>query len=434
MGKIVAIVGRPNVGKSTLFNRLVGMREAIVDEVSGVTRDRNYGRSDWNGKYFSVVDTGGYIIGSDDVFESEIRKQVELAIDEADIILFLVDTIEGLTPMDEDVAELLRRSRKPVHLIANKVDNNALHADAQEFYRLGLGYVWPVSSINGHGTGDLLDAVVESMEPEPDEETPELPRIAVVGRPNVGKSSMINSLLETDRHIVTDVPGTTRDSIYTRYQRFNFDFILVDTAGLRKKSKVYEDIEYYSVMRSVRAIEHSDVCILMIDATSGIESQDLSILQLIEKNGKGVVIAVNKWDLIAKDNHTMDNFRERILERIAPFTDIPITFISVKDRQRVLKVLENAVMVYHNRIRKISTSRLNEDLLPIISDTPPPAYRGTYIKIKYITQLPKHTPAFVFFCNYPQQVKDPYKRFIENQIRSKYDFSGVPLQIFFRKK
>ena len=434
MSNIVAIVGRPNVGKSTLFNRLVGMREAIVDEMSGVTRDRHYGKSDWNGKYFSVIDTGGYIIGSDDQFEAEIRKQVELAIDEADIILFMVDTQAGLTPMDEDVAQLLRRSKKTIFLIANKVDNNNLHADAQEFYRLGLGEVYPVSSINGSGTGELLDAVVVALNDEVTEEEPELPKFAVVGRPNVGKSSLINALVETDRNIVTDIPGTTRDSVFTRYQKFGFDFILVDTAGLRKKTKVFEDIEFYSVMRSIRAIEHADVCIIMIDATSGIEGQDLNILQLTERNSKGVVIAINKWDLVEKDNRTHEAFRARILERVAPFTDIPILFISVKEKQRVLKVLEAAMTVYKNRIRKIPTSRLNEDLLPIIAETPPPTFRGNYVKIKYITQLPKHTPAFAFFCNYPQQIKDPYKRFLENHLRRLYELSGVPIQIFFRKK
>lgn len=434
MSNIVAIVGRPNVGKSTLFNRLVGMRNAIVDETSGVTRDRNYGRSDWNGKEFSVIDTGGYIIGSEDAYEYEIRRQVELAVDEADVILFIVDTMEGITPMDYDVAQLLRVSRKPLLLVANKVDNNKLQSDAQEFFALGLGEVYAISSINGSGTGDLLDAVVKEFSDDPVPEEVELPKIAFVGRPNVGKSSLINALLETEKHIVKDTPGTTRDSIFTRFQKFGYDFHLVDTAGIRKKSKVSENIEFYSVMRSIKAIEHTDVCVLMIDAEQGMESQDMNILHLAEKNGKGVVIAVNKWDLLDKDTRTHEKYKEHILKKIAPFTDVPILFISVKEKQRVLKVLEAAAMVYENRIRKISTSQLNNKLLPIIENNPPPSFRGNYVRIKYITQLPKHTPAFAFFCNYPQQVKDPYKRFIENQLRLLFPLSGVPVQIFFRKK
>lgn len=434
MGNILAIVGRPNVGKSTFFNRLVGMREAIVDEQSGVTRDRNYGKSDWNGISFSVIDTGGYIIGSEDIFEQEIRRQVSLAVDESDVILFLVDALEGLTPMDEDVAEMLRKSDKKVYLVVNKVDTNKRHEDAMEFHALGLGEVWPISSINGHGTGDLLDEVVKDFSNADEAEEPELPRFAVVGRPNVGKSSLINTLTGTDRHIVTDIPGTTRDSIFTRYQQFGFDFVLVDTAGLRRKAKVHEDLEFYSVMRSIRAIENADVCLLMVDASQGFESQDLNIFSLAERNGKGIVILVNKWDLIEKQTQTHIQFKEQILSRTAPFTDIPVVFTSVKEKQRVLKALEEAVEVYKNRTRKISTSELNDVMLPIIAANPPPSNKGKYIKIKYITQLPKHTPAFAFFCNLPQYVKDPYKRFLENQIRKQFNFTGVPIQIFIRKK
>lgn len=434
MSNIVAIVGRPNVGKSTLFNRLIGMRNAIVDELSGVTRDRNYGKSDWNGKSFSVIDTGGFIIGSDDVFEKEIRKQVELAIDEADVILFMVDAMAGLTPMDQDVADMLRRTEKPAFLVVNKVDNNKLLDDAQEFYALGIGTVWPVSSINGSGTGDLLDEVVKEFSDKEEVEGPNIPRIAVVGRPNVGKSSLINAILGIDKHIVTDVPGTTRDTILTRYRQFGFDLFLVDTAGIRRKSKVFENVEFYSVMRSIRAIENSDVCILMLDAERGIEAQDLNILHIAERNGKGVVIAVNKWDLVEKEPTTHKKFREHILERTSPFTDIPVIFISVKEKQRVLKALEAAVQTFKNRTRKISTSKLNDALLPVIAQNPPPTFRGNYVRIKYVTQLPKHTPAFAFFCNYPQQIKDPYKRFIENKLREMFELSGVPVQIFFRKK
>lgn len=434
MSNIVAIVGRPNVGKSTLFNRLVGMRDAIVDETSGVTRDRNYGKSDWNGKSFSVIDTGGYVIGSDDIFEEEIRRQVSLAIDESDYILFVVDAIEGLTPMDEDVSEMLRKVSKRVYLVVNKVDTTKRHQDAMEFHSLGLGEIWPISSVNGHGTGELLDALVSEMEDLPEEEELEIPRFAVVGRPNVGKSSLINTLTGMERNIVTEIPGTTRDSIFTRYRQFGFDFMLVDTAGLRRKAKVHEDVEFYSVMRSVRAIENSDVCLLMIDGSQGFESQDINIFSLAVRNGKGIVILVNKWDLVEKGTQTHIQVKEQILARTAPFTDIPVVFTSVTEKQRVLKALEIAVEVYQNRIKKISTSQLNDVMLPIIAATPPPATKGKYVKIKYVTQLPKHTPAFAFFCNLPQYVKEPYKRFLENQIRQHFQFSGVPIQIFIRNK
>ena len=435
MGVIVAIVGRPNVGKSTLFNRLIKRREAIVDAVSGVTRDRNYGKSEWNGREFSVIDTGGYIKGSDDVFEGEIRKQVELAIDEADVIMFLTDVEEGITPMDEEVAKLLRKVTKPILLVVNKVDNAKREKDAFEFYNLGLGDYITISGTSGSGTGDLLDKLIEVFPDKPEvivEE--ELPRFAVVGRPNAGKSSFINALIGEDRYIVTDIAGTTRDAIDTRFSKFGFDFNLVDTAGIRKKSKVKEDLEFYSVMRSVRAIEHCDVCILIVDATRGFEGQDQSIFWLAEKNRKGIVILINKWDLVEKNTKTAKEFEDAIRKQIEPLTDVPILFISVLTKQRLIKALETAVQVFENRKQRIQTSKFNELMLDIIQKNPPPATKGKYIKIKYCMQLPTPVPQFVFFANLPQYVKDPYKRFLENKIREHYDFSGVPIDIYIREK
>lgn len=435
MPNIVALVGRPNVGKSTLFNRLTESRRAIVDETSGVTRDRQYGHSDWNGKHFSIIDTGGYVMGGDDTFEIEIRKQVQLAIDECDLILFLVDAREGLTPMDSDVANMLRRCKKKVLLVANKVDNAKELDGLAEFYQLGLGDPYPIAGITGSGTGDLLDAVVADFDEGEEDLSSELPRITIVGRPNVGKSSFINTITGQDRNIVTPIAGTTRDSVYTHYNLFGFDFNFVDTAGLRKKQKVSEDLEFYSVMRSIRAIENSDVCILMLDASQGIEQQDLNIFSLIQRNNKGVVVAVNKWDLIEKDNHTHKDFEKLIQERIAPFTDVPIVFTSVLNKQRIFKVLETAKQVYDARSRRISTSELNDTLLPIVKEqNPPPSVKGKWVKIKYITQLPTAYPQFVFFCNLPQYIRDPYRRFVENRMRELWDFHGVPVNIFFREK
>ncbi|WP_299670039.1 ribosome biogenesis GTPase Der [uncultured Polaribacter sp.] len=436
MNSIVAIVGRPNVGKSTLFNRLVQRREAIVDSVSGVTRDRHYGKSDWNGKEFSVIDTGGYAIGSDDIFEEEIRKQVALAIEEADIIVFVVDVEEGITPMDAEVAKVLRKVKKPIFVTVNKVDNAMRDADAVEFYNLGLGGYHTISSINGSGTGDLLDAIAEKM-PAPEEvdlEKEELPRFAVVGRPNAGKSSFINALIGQDRNIVTNIAGTTRDAIDTKYNRFGFDFNLVDTAGIRKKSKVKEDLEFYSVMRAVRSIEYSDVIILVVDATRGFEGQDQNIFWLAEKNRKGVVILINKWDLVDKETNTMRDFEAMVRKQIAPFTDVPIVFISVLTKQRIFKAIETAVEVFERRKNKIATSKLNDVMLDIVKSYPPPATKGKFVKIKYCMQLPTQTPQFAFFCNLPQYVRDPYKRFLENKLREIYDFSGVPITIYFRQK
>jgi GTP-binding protein len=436
MSSIVAIVGRPNVGKSTFFNRLIKRREAIVDSVSGVTRDRHYGKSDWNGKEFSVIDTGGYVVGSDDIFEEEIRKQVQLAIDEADIIVFVVDVEDGITPMDDEVAQLLRQVDKPLFIAVNKVDNAMRAADAVEFYNLGLGDYHTISSINGSGTGDLLDAIAEVI-PAPEdleEEEDELPRFAVVGRPNAGKSSFINALIGEERNIVTDIAGTTRDSIDTKYNRFGFEFNLVDTAGIRKKSKVKEDLEFYSVMRAVRAIEHCDVAVVVIDATRGFEGQDQNIFWLAEKNKKGVVILINKWDLVEKETNTMRDFEAKIRKQIAPFTDVPIVFISALTKQRIYKAIETAVEVFENRKRRISTSKLNDTMLDIIKQNPPPATKGKYIKIKFCTQLPTRTPQFAFFANLPQYVKDPYRRFVENKLREHFDFSGVPIVIYFRQK
>lgn len=434
MSKIVAIVGRPNVGKSTLFNRLTDSREAIVDEASGVTRDRNYGVANWNGVDFSVIDTGGYVENSEDIFEEEINKQVLLAIEEAAVILFMVDVTTGIHDLDTSVASLLRKFDKKVIVVVNKVDNNERLIDATEFYSLGLGDYFPLSSVNGSGTGDLLDEVVKNLPKDEQEMFPELPRIAIVGRPNVGKSSLVNSLLGEERNIVTPVAGTTRDSIYTRYNKYQHDFLLVDTAGLRKKGKVSEDVEFYSVMRAVRTIENSDICLLLIDATRGLESQDMNILSLIQKNNKGLIILVNKWDLIEKENNTSIKIEAEIREKTAPFTDYPILFISAINKQRIHKVLELVEHVNENRNRKISTSELNEVMLEIVKNTPPPALKGKYVKIKYVTQLPVYTPTFAFFCNMPQYVKDPYKRFIENRMREKFDFNGVPIRIFFRKK
>ena len=436
MSSIVAIVGRPNVGKSTLFNRLVQRRDAIVDAVSGVTRDRHYGKSDWNGKEFSVIDTGGYVIGSDDIFEGEIRKQVQLAIEESDIIIFVVDVEQGITPMDAEVAKILRKVKKPIFTAVNKVDNAMRDADAVEFYNLGLGDYHTISSINGSGTGDILDAIVAKM-PEPeaiDLDKEELPRFAVVGRPNAGKSSFINALIGEDRNIVTDIAGTTRDSIDTKYNRFGFDFNLVDTAGIRKKSKVKEDLEFYSVMRAVRTIEYSDVVILMVDATRGFERQDQNIFWLADKNRKGVIILINKWDLVEKETNTMRDFEAQVRRQIAPFTDVPIIFTSVLTKQRLLKAIETAVEVFENRKRRISTSKLNETMLEIVQQNSPPATKGKFVKIKYCMQLPTPTPQFAFFSNLPQYVKDPYKRYVENQLREHYNFSGVPITIYFRQK
>ncbi len=432
---IIAIVGRPNVGKSTLFNRLTESRNAIVDETAGVTRDRQYGHSDWNGKHFSLIDTGGYVMGGDDAFEQEIRKQVGLAIDEADVILFVVDAREGLTPMDEDVAEMLRKSPKPVVLAANKVDNAAQMDGLAEFYSLGLGDPYPIAGITGSGTGDLLDTLVKDFSEGEDDPADGLPRIAVVGRPNVGKSSFINMITGEHRSVVTPIAGTTRDAIYSHYNLFGFDFNFVDTAGLRRKSKVSEDLEFYSVMRSIRAIEASDVCILMLDATQGLEQQDLNIFSLIQRNHKGVVIVVNKWDLVEKETNTHRDYEQLIRERIAPFEDVPIIFTSVINKQRIFKVLETARQVYEARSRRISTAELNDTLLPIVKEqNPPPSVKGKWIKIKYITQLPTAYPQFVFFCNLPQYVRDPYKRFVENRMRELWDFHGVPMTIYFRAK
>ncbi len=434
MSNIVAIVGRPNVGKSTFFNRLIQRREAIVDAVSGVTRDRHYGKSDWNGKEFSLIDTGGYVKGSDDIFEAEIDKQVELAIDEADAIIFMVDVESGVTGMDEDVAELLRKVDKPVFLVVNKVDNGKRATEAVEFYSLGLGEYYTIASINGSGTGDLLDALVEALPEKETKVEDDLPRFAVVGRPNAGKSSFINALIGEDRYIVTDIAGTTRDSIDTKYNRFGFDFNLVDTAGIRRKSKVKEDLEFYSVMRSVRAIEHCDVCLLVVDATRGFDGQVQNIFWLAERNRKGIVILVNKWDLVEKDHKTTKEFEKHIRQEIEPFTDVPIIFISVLTKQRIFKAIETAVEVYKNRSKKVKTSELNEVMLPIIQNQGPPATKGKYVKIKFITQLPTPQPQFAFFCNLPQYVKEPYKRFLENKLRENFDFHGVPVSVYMRKK
>lgn len=435
---LVAIVGRPNVGKSTLFNRLTKSRRAIVSDEAGTTRDRQYGKCDWNGKEFSVVDTGGWVVNSDDIFEDAIRKQVIVATEEADLVLFLVDVTNGLTDWDEDVAAILRRSKLPVILVANKVDNNDQFYDAYEFYKLGLGDPQPISSATGSGTGDLLDLVMEKLQGVKEEQDVEdgVPRFAVVGRPNAGKSSLINAFIGEERHIVTDIAGTTRDSIYTRYDKFGFDFYLVDTAGIRRKNKVTEDLEFYSVMRSIRSIESSDVCILMIDATRGIEAQDMNIFQLIQKNQKSLVVVVNKWDLVEdKSQKAIKFFEDAIRERMAPFTDFPIIFASALTKQRIFKVLETAKQVYLNRKVKIGTTKLNEVMLPLIEATPPPSIKGKYIKIKYCSQLPNtQIPSFVFYANLPQYVKEPYKRFLENKIRENWELTGSPINIFIRQK
>ena len=434
---LVAIVGRPNVGKSTLFNRLVGMRQAIVDETAGVTRDRHYGKCEWCGTEFSVVDTGGYTSNSDDVFEDAIRRQVVIAVEEADVILFMCEAATGITDYDSEIADLLRRSKKPVVLCVNKVDSGEKMYDAYDFYGLGLGEVWSISAANGSGTGDLLDEVVRQLPKEEkpaDDDRTDLPHIAIVGRPNVGKSSMTNALLGEERNIVTPVAGTTRDSISTYYNKFGHEFVLVDTAGMRRKAKVTEDLEFYSVLRAMRTIEHSDVCILMIDATLGMEAQDMNIFNIIQKNRKGCVIVVNKWDLFEKESNTMRDYTEALKARLAPFNDIPIVFTSVINKQRILEVLNAAAHVAENMKRRIPTSELNDAMLPEIENYPPPAWKGKYIKIKYVTQLPTRTPQFAFFCNLPQWVKDPYKRFLENKLRQHFDFTGCPIQVYTRAK
>jgi len=436
MSNIVAIVGRPNVGKSTLFNRLTESRDAIVKEVSGVTRDRIYGKGQWNGVEFSVIDTGGYVKGSDDIFEKEIRKQVEIAIDEANVIIFMLDVTTGIVDLDEVVAKMLRKAKKKVFVVGNKVDNTARVGLSAEFWSLGLGDVYDLSATNGSGTGEILDDLVKEFDIDDDSvnDANDLPRIAIIGKPNVGKSSLVNALTGEERNIVTDISGTTRDSIHTRYNAFGFDFTLIDTAGIRKKAKVHEDIEYYSVLRSVRSIENSDVCVFMIDAQEGIQKQDLNIFYIIEKNSKGVVVLVNKWDLVDKDHRTMKAYEEEVREALKPFNDVPILFTSTINKQRIHKALEAAMKVHENRIKKISTSVLNDVMLGIIESNPPPSLKGKYIRIKYVQQLPSHAPAFAFWCNLPQYIPDSYKRFLENRLRDEFDFTGVPVKIFFRKK
>ena len=436
MSNIVAIVGRPNVGKSTLYNRLVGGRRAIIDDESGVTRDRQYGTCTWNGKTFTVVDTGGFVRGSDDVFEAAIRSQVEIAIAEAAVIVFVADVETGITDLDEQVAAMLRRTDKPVVLCVNKVDNGQRHMEANEFWSLGFEEAFFVSSMTGSGTGDLLDAVTAHLGADAEEEElePEIPRIAIVGQPNAGKSSVVNALLGEDRNIVTDVPGTTRDSIHTRFRKFERDFYLVDTAGLRKKAKVHEDLEFYSVMRAINAIEEADVCILLIDATDGVEAQDLAILRVIQKRNKGVVVGINKWDLVAKETNTMRDYARAVRERMAPFTDVPIVFTSATERSRLLELVDAALQVHENRNRHIATSELNRVMLEAIERTPPPSYRGRYVKIKYVSQLPTYFPAFAFFCNNPKQVKESYKGYLENQLREHFELTGTPIGVYFREK
>ena len=432
---IVAIIGRPNVGKSTLFNRLVGSRDAIVNEFSGVTRDRHYGKSDWNGREFTIIDTGGYVTGSDDVFEKEIRNQVSHALDEADLIIFVVDVFDGLTDLDKEVASIVRPYSKNILLCSNKADNSEREMMAHEFYQMGLGEVFPISAINGSGTGELLDELVKRLPEEEPQEENEFPKVAVVGRPNAGKSSFINQLTGQDRNIVTPVAGTTRDSINTHFNAYGFEFDFVDTAGLRKKTKVHEDLEFYSTLRTIKSIEESDVCILMIDATVGFNVQDVTIFSLIQRNKKGVVILINKWDLVEnKSTNSLKEYEQAIRDRIAPFTDVPMVFVSVKDKQRLIKALDVTLKVYENKNQKISTSKLNEFFLPIIERNPPPSLKGKFIKIKYVTMLPKPFPAFAFFANLPQYVKDPYKRFLENKLREHFDFTGIPVVISMKKK
>ena len=433
MGNIVAIVGRPNVGKSTLYNRLIGERKAIIDDISGVTRDRQYGNCFWNGKNFTVVDTGGFVLNSQDVFESAIRSQVKIAIEEAAVLVFMVDVTTGITDLDAEVADLLRRSKKPVVLAVNKVDNSQRLFEANEFWALGFEQTFFLSSLTGSGTGEILDAVVENIQEEPPQ-SDDIPKFAIVGQPNVGKSSLTNALLGEERNIVTDIAGTTRDAIHSHYNKFGMEFVLVDTAGIRKKGKVHENLEFYSVMRAINALEECDICLLLIDAQTGMEAQDVSILKLAQKRHKGIVLLVNKWDLVEKETNTARDVEKEIHEKIAPFTDVPILFISVKDKTRIFRTVEAAMEVHQNRKRKIKTSELNDRLLDIIEKTPPPAYRGKYIKIKYVTQLPLAYPAFAFFCNHPNYIKDNYKNFLENQIRKLYNFNGVPIALFFRQK
>jgi GTP-binding protein len=433
MSNIIAIVGRPNVGKSTLFNRLTESRKAIVDDFSGVTRDRHYGVAEWTDKQFTVIDTGGYVANSEDLFEVAIREQVVIAIEEATVIIFMVDVTTGITDLDDEIANLLRKGGKPVYVVVNKVDNTALEHESAVFYSLGLGEPFTISSMTGSGTGDLLDAVITNFE-DGDLEENTLPKITVVGRPNVGKSSLINALMGKDRNIVTPIAGTTRDSIHIHYNQFGHEFMFIDTAGLRKKTKVKENIEFYSVMRTIKALEEADVVVLMLDAQEGLEGQDISIFHLAEKNKKGIVVLVNKWDLIEKNNKTMKEFEDQIKHKLAPFTDVPVLFVSVLNKQRIFKTIETALEVHKNRGKKIPTSKLNDVLLPIIEKYPPPALKGKYIKIKYITQINATSPMFAFFCNLPQYIKEPYKRFIENKLRENFDFSGVPIQIYFRQK
>ncbi len=433
MGNIVAIVGRPNVGKSTLYNRLIGGREAIIDDTSGVTRDRQYGHSEWNGKTFTVIDTGGFVQGSDDIFEAAIRSQVKIAIEEATVLIFMVDVTTGITDLDEEVANMLRRTDKDVFLVVNKVDNNRRMLEANEFWSLGFEDTYFLSSLTGSGTGDLLDAITERLDDEPPFQT-DLPKISVLGKPNVGKSSLVNALLGEDRNIVTDIAGTTRDSIHTKYSKFDKEFYIIDTAGIRKKSKVHENLEFYSVMRAIRAMEEADVCILMLDAEHGMEAQDMSILGLAQKRNKGIVILVNKWDLIEKETNTARDYEQKLRDKIAPFNDVPIIFVSALQKQRIFKAVEVALEVYENRKQKIKTSVLNEVMQKAIEKYPPPSHRGRFVKIKYITQLPTYYPAFAFFCNNPKYIKESYKNYLENQLRSHFNFTGVPIGIFYRQK